>query len=199
MDCRSSYSALGRFANFRARGNQWPSVSARGFRSGARRSRAHGTSGGAYRRWRCSAEQLNGRGRAMVCVRSRLLRGNQLAVAITYRIATGGWPAFNQTPWFVMLAAICSRHQYKRAKNSAGAGMRCQVSPHTSELPVASLIVGVVWAGCIYRSSSFQALTNRASLFGVITGRNRASAGNGVALLANEWKPAADDAHARRC
>lgn len=30
----------------------------------------------------------------------------KLAVAIIYRIAVGTWPAFDQTPWFIMLVAI---------------------------------------------------------------------------------------------
>ena len=49
----------------------------------------------------------------------------KVAVALVHRLAIGAWPAFGQTPFFIMAVPLSSRRQCKQAKKLAGVGMRC--------------------------------------------------------------------------
>jgi membrane protease YdiL (CAAX protease family) len=70
----------------------------------------------------------------------------ELAVALAHRIATGTWPAFNQTPWFVMLVAIVFSTPVQAGEEI---GWRGYLLPRLSKrvgLPLASIIIGIIWA-----------------------------------------------------
>lgn len=70
----------------------------------------------------------------------------KLGVAVVHRVAAGEWPAFSQTPWFLMLAAVPLSTPVQAGEEI---GWRGYLLPRLSArvgLPAASLIVGLVWA-----------------------------------------------------
>ena len=70
----------------------------------------------------------------------------KLAVVVVHRTATGEWPAFSQTPWFVMFAAIVFSTPVQAGEEIGWRGYGLpRLSGHVG-LPVASIIVGIIWA-----------------------------------------------------
>jgi uncharacterized protein len=84
----------------------------------------------------------------------------ELAVALVHRIAIGAWPAFSQTPWFVMVLAIVFSTPVQAGEEL---GWRGYALPRLSArvgLPVASTIVGIIWA-CWHLPFFFMTATDK--------------------------------------
>jgi membrane protease YdiL (CAAX protease family) len=70
----------------------------------------------------------------------------KFAVAIVHRLVIGTWPAFTDTPWFVMLAAIALSTPFQAGEELGWRGYALpRLSSHVG-LRWASIILGVVWA-----------------------------------------------------
>jgi membrane protease YdiL (CAAX protease family) len=70
----------------------------------------------------------------------------ELSVALLHRLATGAWPRFGETAWYVMAAAILVSTWVQAGEEI---GWRGYALPRLSErfgLPLASIILGVAWA-----------------------------------------------------
>jgi membrane protease YdiL (CAAX protease family) len=70
----------------------------------------------------------------------------KFAVALVYRVATGAWPPFSQTPWFIMLVAIVFSTPVQAGEEI---GWRGYALPHLAKqlgLARAGIILGVIWA-----------------------------------------------------
>ena len=70
----------------------------------------------------------------------------RLVVALMHRLIAGEWPALNPVPWFLMVAAVPFSTPMQAGEEI---GWRGYLLPRLSArvgLPVASLMVGLIWA-----------------------------------------------------
>lgn len=70
----------------------------------------------------------------------------KLAVVVVHRTATGEWPALSQTPWFAMFAAIVFSTPVQAGEELGWRGYALPRLSRRVGLPVASIIVGIIWA-----------------------------------------------------
>ena len=118
----------------------------------------------------------------------------KIGVAVAHRVAAGAWPAFTSTPWVVMIVAIVFSTPVQSGEEIGWRGYLLPRLAARLGLPVASLVVGVIWA-CWHLPFFFIAGTDKTGqpfapyLLGVI--------GLSVAMawlyLADSRQPAADD------
>ena len=70
----------------------------------------------------------------------------KLGVALVHRITVGTYPVFSQESWLVMLAAVPISTPFQAGEEIGWRGFLLPRLSARAGLPIASLVVGVVWA-----------------------------------------------------
>ena len=70
----------------------------------------------------------------------------KLGVAFIYKLITGLWPEFGQTPWYLMVAAVIFTTWVQAGEEIGWRGFALPLLTKKFGLPISTLLLGLIWA-----------------------------------------------------